>query len=260
MTNVFGYYCGDIYWCGYTGMNDQCNLCVNCDPYGYYLKRRGTPMPEYFWANYIPGIYAINNNIFDYKSQSWIHNPNKKEITFKIVWKQRQTSSKLLSVINNCCFFCKKSKDENGICRPCKEEDEKEEEEEEDEDIPFCDYKYCENTENLKKAIGWNRYEQKFMEQMFCPDCYDMSSNTDCYYCGKSIPNGKEVVLSADGNFSCIPCYVLYRCCPKGHFGGQYGCDFCESQYELKSFLRENKEVFKGKYCAEKHYRMLKCS
>jgi hypothetical protein len=142
-----------------------------------------------------------------------------------------------------------------------------EEDDEEEEDLPHCDADCCENTENLKTGMGWNRYyiwnsndRPQFSEKMFCPDCYDEFTNTDCYECGKSIPNGKEVVLSFDGKESCIPCCVGMSCCPKGHYGGQYGCDFCASSYEIEYLLSENKEIFNGKYCAEKHYRMLKCS
>jgi len=45
--DYIGRYCGDIYGCGFTGLkNDQCNLCVKCNPKLYWLKRRNPPRPD----------------------------------------------------------------------------------------------------------------------------------------------------------------------------------------------------------------------
>jgi len=41
-----GKYCGDIYGCGYTGLSEQCKLCVKCNPKLWWLERRPTKLPR----------------------------------------------------------------------------------------------------------------------------------------------------------------------------------------------------------------------
>ena len=41
-----GKYCGDIYGCGYTGLSEQCKLCVRCNPKLWWLERRPTKLPR----------------------------------------------------------------------------------------------------------------------------------------------------------------------------------------------------------------------
>jgi|TARA_R110000868_G_scaffold265306_1_gene524137 hypothetical protein len=41
-----GKYAGDIYGCGYTGLSEQCNLCVKCNPKLWWLERRPTKLPR----------------------------------------------------------------------------------------------------------------------------------------------------------------------------------------------------------------------
>ena len=41
-----GKYSGDTYGCGYTGLSEQCNLCVKCNPKLWWLERRPTKLPR----------------------------------------------------------------------------------------------------------------------------------------------------------------------------------------------------------------------
>jgi hypothetical protein len=164
--------------------------------------------------------------------------------------------------------ICEQEEEEDKESDEEAEEEEAEEEAEAEEEEIYCDGKHCINTKNLKNGMGWNSHYiwdneelPQFENKLFCPDCYEECTHTNCYYCKKTMPNGQDVKLSISKEICCIECDVSLCCCPNGHYGGQYGCDFCppsnhrESQ-ELSSLLEENKEIFNGVYCPIKHYKI----
>ena len=132
---------------------------------------------------------------------------------------------------------------------------------------------------DLTNSVEVNSY---FIDKWFCPECYEEETQVQCYYCEETLQNGNDVVLNSENESCCVACYVAVSCCPNKHYGGQYGCDFCppvkcdwgcndcrgksdkgfcykyekKDTYELTSFVRENKNIFKGIYCPIKHYRM----
>jgi hypothetical protein len=96
-----------------------------------------------------------------------------------------------------------------NVCKECQEFIDNEPEEEKE-----CDGKYCENTENLKEALGWNRWFipsrldiHPFIKKfMFCPDCIDDCSVDNCKGCETKFPYELLTVVSKFGEYCDLYC------------------------------------------------------
>jgi hypothetical protein len=104
--------------------------------------------------------------------------------------------------------------DDTGFyqCENCCEDEEEEQQEE-------CCGKHCDETKNLTKAMGWNRYhfskEDMITEQLFCENCIEEYTTEKCKSCGE-IYKYTEMKYRYGGNFGeglyghddffCVPC------------------------------------------------------
>lgn len=82
-----------------------------------------------------------------------------------------------------------------------------------------CCGKHCDETNNLKLAMGWNRYhlneDEMITEQLFCEDCIEEYTTSKCKGCSETYKytemkyrNGGNFgeALYGHNDFYCIPC------------------------------------------------------
>jgi hypothetical protein len=130
------------------------------------------------------------------------------------------------------CEFCG---EDNGGCKFCyncgqRKEDEFEVEVEvEDEE---CCGKYCDESKNLTKAMGWNRYhfskEDMITEQLFCEICIEDYTTEKCKSCGEKYKfiemeykdgGGFGEALYGHDDFFCVPCIKYIN---EHYIGGEW--------------------------------------
>ena len=84
---------------------------------------------------------------------------------------------------------------------------------------PICCGKYCEETNNLTLAMGWNKYHltkgEMITQQWFCQECIEDYTTSNCKSCGNQYKYTEMyfrsggyfgIAVNKHDHFFCVPC------------------------------------------------------